>query len=116
MKFLKQKVKFKATSVRNVMDGTFFYKKIVANNLGFIVFCTLLLSLQIGNTFAAEEELARIAILEKRIKNLRYESVTASAELMSVSRRSEVLRFIKARNLGLEESVKAPQRIYIEKD
>lgn len=115
MNFLKSRIKLETKTVRSVLDGTFFYKGLIKKNLAYIVFCTLLLIFYIGNRYKCEEQLTEIAKLEKEINDLRYESITTSAELMSVSRQSEVSRLVKARGLDLEESVKAPQRIYIDK-
>lgn len=110
-----KRFKFKTTSILSVLDGTLFYKGLIKKNLAYIIFCSLLLIFYIGNRYKCENQLSHIAKLEKEITDLRYESITTSARLMSVSRQSEVARQVKNRNLDLEESVKAPQRIYIEK-
>jgi len=116
MKFLKKEIKLEAKAIRSLMDGTLLYKGMIKKNLAYIIFCSLLLVFYIGNRYKSEGQLAEIAKLEKEITNLRYESITTSAELMSLSRQSEVLRLVKSRGLDLNESVKAPQRIYIDNE
>lgn len=114
MKLFKN-INLKSLSVRSVLDGTLFYTEIIKKNLIYIFFCALLLVFYIGNRYKCENQLAQIAKLEREITDLRYENITTSAELMSNSRQSEVARQVKKRGLGLEESIKAPQRIYLEK-
>jgi len=114
MKLFDKKLQSGSKIIRNLFDGTFFYKGLIKQNLFYIVFCTLLLIFYIGNRYKSEDQLTEIARLEKEILDLRYESITTSAEFMSVSRQSEVARLIEDRGLDLEESIKAPQRIYIE--
>lgn len=108
-------IKFETKNIKNVLDGTLFYKGLIKNNLLYIVFATLLAIFYIGNRYKCEDQLAHIAKLEKEITDLRYEAITTSAELMSISRQSEVSRLVKQRGIQLEESIKAPQRIYIDK-
>ncbi len=114
MKIFKNNIKLEGNPLRSVMDGTLFYKGVIKKNLAFIIFCTFLLVFYIGNRYKCEGQLTQIERLEREITDLRYESITTSAELMSLSRQSEVLRLVKDRGLELNESVKAPQRIYIE--
>lgn len=113
MKIFKNNIKLEAKALRGVMDGTLFYKGMIKKNLAYIVFCTFLLVFYIGNRYKCEDQLTQIEKLEKDITDLRYESITTSAELMSLSRQSEVSRLVKDRGLDLKESVKAPQRIYV---
>lgn len=114
MKILKKGLKIETNTLRSVIDGTLFYKGLIKKNLPYIIFCTLLLVFYIGNRYKCEDQLTKIATLEKEITDLRYESITTSAELMSLSRQSEVCRLVKKRGINLEESVKAPQRIFID--
>jgi hypothetical protein len=100
--------------LRSILDGSLFYNKVIKGNLSYIIFCTFLLVFYIGNRYKSEEQLTTIASLEKEISELRYESITTSAELMSISRQSEVYNLVKEKGLDLHESVKAPQRIFIE--
>ncbi len=115
MKLFKKDIKIETPSFKSILDGTFFYKGVIKNHMIFIIFCALLLVFYIGNRYKCEGQLAQIAKLEKEIKDLRYEQITTSAELMSNSRQSEVYKQVKSRGLDLEESLKAPQRIYVDK-
>jgi hypothetical protein len=113
VKLFKKDIKLETGAIRSVLDGSLFYKGLIKKNLLYMVFCTFLLIFYIGNRYKCEGQLTQIAKLEKEITDLRYESITSSAELMSISRQSEVCRLVKDRGIDLDESVKAPQRIYI---
>ena len=114
MKLFNKEIRVETNLIRSILDGTFFYKGLIKKNLTYIIFCSLLLVFYIGNRYKSEDQLTHIAKLEKEINDLRYESITTSAELMSVSRQSEVSRLVKDRGLNLKESMQAPQRIFIE--
>ena len=45
------------------------------------------------------------------MKNLRSESITTAAELMRISRQSEVVNLVKERGMELEESTTPPKII-----
>ena len=113
MKIFKKDIHLGTHHVRKVIDGTFFYKSLIRKNMIYIIFCTILLLFHIGNRYKTESQLTEIAKLEKEITDLRYESITTSAELMSMSRQSKVHRLVKQRGISLEESIEAPRRIYI---
>jgi len=49
--------------------------------------------------------------LRKEVVNLRSESITTAAELMNISRQTEVARLVKERGIDLEEAVKPPRTI-----
>lgn len=116
MKLFNKKIKVETSDIRSIIDGTLFFKNFIRNNFTFVIFFTFLMVFRIGNRYKCEEQLTRIAHLEKEITDLHYEAITTSAELMSISRQSEVLRLVKDRGIDLNESVKAPQRIYIEEE
>lgn len=114
MNVFNKNIKIQPSTLRSLIDGSLFYKGVIKQNLPYIIFCTLLLVFYIGNRYKCEDQLTKIAHLEKEITDLRYESTTTSAELMSLSRQSEVCKLVRKRGINLEESVKAPQRISID--
>ncbi len=114
MKLPKFKINIGENTFRSIVDGTLLFDLIKKNAL-YIAFCVSLLIFYIGNRYKCEYQLTKIEKLENDITDLHYENITTSAELMSRSRQSEVTRAIKERGIDLEESIKAPQRIYIDK-
>ena len=58
-----------------------------------------------------ERKIRTIDDLTSEIKELRYEQITTSAELMNMSKQSEVLRRTQAEGLGLKELTEPPRII-----
>ncbi len=100
---------------RGFIDGTFLANKVVLEQLPFILFLTFLALLYIGNRYHAEKIVRETNRLKREIKELRAEAISTSAELMYKSTKTQVLKAIREKNLGLEESRVPPGKIVIGK-
>ena len=65
----------------------------------------------IGNSYHAERIARQTNRLQNEVKELRAESITTAADLMYVSRQSEVQKMVRNRRLDLKESVEPPYKI-----
>lgn len=101
--------------LKELLSGSMVSDKIILKNLWFILLLTLLGAIYIGNRFHAERITRITARLSREVKDLRAESLSVSAELMSVSRQSEVARIAGERGLGLEELRVPPYRLVVDK-
>jgi hypothetical protein len=101
----------KGTSLREFLDGTVITRKNVVNQLPFIIFLCFIGIIYIGNRYHAEKVIRDISSMQEEVKNLRAEEITTASELMKISRQSEVIKLIKERGLGLEESTDPPAKI-----
>lgn len=101
----------KGTSIRDFLDGTIITRKNVVKQLPFIIFLSIIGIIYIGNRFHAEKVIRDITKAQEEVKNLRAEEITTASELMRISRQSEVIRLVKEKNLGLEESTEPPAKI-----
>jgi hypothetical protein len=79
--------------------------------LPYIIFLAILAIIYIGNRYHAEKLVRRSGELQAELKELRAEAVTVSAELMHLSRQSEVLKLLRNNNMDLVESLDPPRRI-----
>ncbi len=70
--------------------------------------------LYIINRLNIEDRLRRISELTDEVKELRYEAITTSSELMNMSKQSEVLRRIEAEGLDLKELTEPPRILKID--
>jgi hypothetical protein len=86
-------------------------RKNVVNQLPFIIFLCFIGIIYIGNRYHAEKVIRDISSMQEEVKNLRAEEITTASELMKISRQSEVIKLIKERGLGLEESTDPPAKI-----
>lgn len=102
-----------AGSVRDFIDGSVLTRDFVMRQLPFIIFLAVLAILYIGNRYHAEKLVRRSGELQAELKELRAEAITVSAELMHLSRQSEVLKLLEERNLDLSASLEPPKKIVV---
>ena len=100
---------------KELMSGSVVTEKIILKNLWYLLLLTFLGALYIGNRFHAESLIRKTTKLQKEVRDLRSEALSTSAELMSVSKQSEVIRLVKSRGLGLEELREPPFKIVVDK-
>jgi hypothetical protein len=101
--------------LKDLVSGSMVTEKIILKNLGFLFMLTILGAIYIANRFHAERITRDTARLQKEVRDLRSESLSTSADLMELSRQSEVFRLVKERELGLEELREPPFKIIVDK-
>lgn len=101
----------KGTSLREFLDGTVITRKNVVKQLPFFIFLCIIGIIYIGNRYHAEKVIRDINKMQEQVKNLRAEEITTAAELMRISRQSEVIKLLKEKNIGLVESTEPPSKI-----
>lgn len=110
----KKQVK-RGSFMKELLSGSMVTEKIILKNLGYILLLTFLAAIYIGNRFHAEKITREIARFEREVKDLKAESLSTTADLMYVSRQSEVFRLVKEKGLNLEELKKPPFRLLVDK-
>ena len=90
-------------------------EKIILRNLVYILLVTLLAVIYIGNRFQAEKITRETTKLLREVKDLRAESLSTSADLMKVSKQSEVFRMVRENGLTLEELKTPPYKLLVNK-
>jgi len=101
--------------VKELLSGSMITEKIILGNLWYVFLLTLLAAIYIGNRFHAEKVTREMARLQKEVRELRAESLSTSADLMYVSRQSEVSRLVKEKGLNLEELKVPPYKLLVDK-
>ncbi|MHB9141686.1 MAG: FtsL-like putative cell division protein [Paludibacter sp.] len=104
----------KSSTIRDILNGEILSKNFFRKQYGLIIMIAFLAFFYVDNRFACETQLAKEIELKKKIQDLKYESLTISAELMEISRQSSVLGMVKSENLQLIESDIPP--VVIEED
>lgn len=100
--------------LKEVLSGI-IADKVILKNLWYFIFLTILGALYIGNRFHAEKITRETSRLSREVRDLRAEALSTSANLMSVSRQSEVYRLVREKGLGLEELKTPPYRLIVDK-
>jgi cell division protein FtsL len=101
--------------IKELLSGSMITEKIILNNLWYVFLITVLAAIYIGNRFHAEKITRETTRLQGEVKELRSESLSTSAELMFISRQSEVFRLVREKGLNLEEMKSPPYKLLVEK-
>jgi hypothetical protein len=98
----------KSSSVRDVLNGNILTKKFFQKQYLLIIMIAGLTIFYVDNRYYCETQLAKEIELEKKIKDIKYESLTISAELMQISRQSIVFKAVNDSGLNLIETISPP--------
>lgn len=98
-------------SLKDLLNGSIFTKDFMRKQYPLLLMVAVLLFFYIGNRYYCEIQMKEEIRLRRELKEVKYEYLGISAELMQVSRRSSVLRLVNERGLDLEESADRPVRI-----
>lgn len=101
--------------IKELLSGSMVSEKLILNNLGYIALITFLTAIYIGNRFNAEKITRETSKLSKEVKDLRAESLSTSADLMYVSKQSEVYSMVREKGLSLEELKSPPYKLLVDR-
>lgn len=101
--------------LRSVISGSLFGEKLVLRNLGFLGMLTVIGALYIANRFHAEKIVRQTDALQEQLKELKAESMATSADLMYLSKQSEVYRLVRQNELGLKELKEPPYKLTVKR-
>lgn len=97
-------------SVSNIV-GKDNLVKIFNKHWKYIMMLVVLAIFYISNGYTVEKLIRKRNALEKEVKELRFESVHAAADLMFIRKQSEVLKRVNELGLDLEESKEPPIKL-----
>lgn len=103
--------KEKSFSLRDLLDGNVLTRKSVLKQSRFILLLVLIAFISIANRNHAEKTVIRLNRLQSDVKEMRAKSITISADLVKISRQSEVVRLVNRYELGLEENLEPPKKL-----
>ncbi len=109
----KAKKNFANAYIKPLLDGSFLSKESSTKELPFMAFLLFLIIIFISNTFWAQGTVRKINKYKDEVKELRIKSISIKAKLMDNTRQSHIAN--KVKNLGLNESLKPPKKIYVKK-
>lgn len=98
----------KSSTLRDVINGNFLTKKFFQKQYGLLIMIAILLFMYVDNRYYCETQQVKVIELKKQIQDVKYESLTISAQLMELSRQSNVLAKVKERGLNLVETDTPP--------
>lgn len=93
----------------NLLGGGFLMSRKTQQQMPFLFFLALLAVIYIANSYYAEKNIRKIESLQKELKELRFEYVSAKSMLMQNSRQSAIARRLEGD--GLYEATEPPEKI-----
>lgn len=103
----------KRVNLKDLIGGDVLSREIVIRQIPFVLFMFAILLFYIANQYRGDKVMKDIVDVEKRLKDLRTESVSTTFELMEKSKQTEVIRMIRERGLPLEEAMEPPTTIEV---
>ena len=110
-----QKSESSSSAIRGLIDGTLLTRKSFTGQLPFVFFLALMAMLYISNRYHAERLRREISKTKQELSELRAQSIFISAELMKLSRQTEVAEEVKRQGLSIRESEVPPKKIVVSK-
>ncbi len=108
--------KKKKVTVREVLNGRFLESEWLKRNRKLLVFIFIMLIINISVRYKSEKVIREVANLEEELKELRSQSISVAADLMKLSKPSEILDRVKKSGMGLSPSKEPPRKLYVEKE
>ncbi len=103
--------KEKSFALRDLVDGSVLTRAAVMKQSRFILLIVFIAFFSIANRNHTEKTVIRLNRLQRDVKELRSKSITISADLVRISRQSEVVRMVEDYGLGLEENLEPPKKL-----
>ncbi|AFD07776.1 FtsL-like putative cell division protein [Solitalea canadensis] len=97
-----------------LMKGEYLSQQTAVSWLPYFIFLGGIAMFYITNRHFAERNVREIDKANKELKELRWEYMTNKAELMFLSKQTEVAE--RAEKLGLKESTEPPKKIVVKKN
>ncbi|GHV45316.1 hypothetical protein FACS1894180_7720 [Bacteroidia bacterium] len=98
----------KSSSMRDFLNGNIFLKKFFRKQYLLLLLMAALTVLYIDNRYYCEKQLKKSIQMENQLKDLKFESLTVAAELMTLSRQSNLRRRIAERGIELDNGKTPP--------
>ncbi len=98
----------RSSKISDILSGSILTKKFIRKQYPLIILFVVLSFFYINNRYISEKQINQIASLKKEIQDLKYESLTISAELMEITRQSNILKLIEQKKLNLRQGEKPP--------
>ena len=87
-----------------VLKGDLLSQEFAMEYLPFIFYISFLLLIYIGNNYYAVKTEMKISTINKELKELRYEYITSTSDLMHVTRRSVVAKRSELTSKGIKDA------------
>jgi len=77
-------------SIKAILGGDFLQSKFIMKQVGFVMFCVLLMIFYTGNRYDSQQDAILIDSLRGRLQEVKYNVLTQSSELLNLTRQSNI--------------------------
>ncbi len=98
----------KSSTLRDIINGNILTKKFIQKQYGLLGLIAILLFIYVDNRYFCERQVSEGIKLKQQLQDIKFESLTISSELTTLSRRTYVMNYINEKGLNLKESPYAP--------
>lgn len=95
-------VDLKSSSLRDILNGNILTSRFIRKQYMLVVMLVVLSIFYIDNRYTSEKQIKQVAELKKQIQDAKYESLTISAELVEISRQSNVYKLLQERGIPVK--------------
>jgi hypothetical protein len=107
--------KNRKVTLRTILSGRFLESDLLKKNRFWLLMIFVLLLFNISVRYRSEKVIREISAMSDSVKELRSESIAVAAELMQMSKPSEVIDRVRKSDMGLDVSKSPPGKLYVEK-
>ena len=104
----------KSNPIAALLSGRLLTQDAVIKHLPFLLFVAFIGLVYIANGYLAESSVRKINRTQQEIKELRSEQISMKSELNNTIIKSELMKIIQQRNMGLDESYDPPKKIVLQ--
>lgn len=94
----------KSSGIKDFLNGNILKKRFIQKQYGLFALIAIFSIFYIDNRYACEDQIIQEVKLKKELEDIKFESLTISAQLTTLGRRSYVLDYIAQKGLSLKES------------
>lgn len=98
----------KSSNFREFINGSILNKNFIRKQIKLFLLILVLFIYHVDNRYRCEKKISEEVKLKKELQDIKFESLTISAQLTTLGRRTYVLDYIKNKGIDLKESSIAP--------
>ncbi len=98
----------RSVSFRDFLNGKIFTNKLIRRQYPFVILLVFISIIYIGNRYTSEKQIYQIIKLNKKIEDVKFESLSIHADLMRITTRSNILHLLKKNNMNIQPSNTPP--------
>jgi cell division protein FtsL len=85
----------------HILSGGILTEDFFLKNAGFMLLVFIVIALSISNRYSCLSKMGEIQSLQKELKDVKYESLQISTELIGISRQSQIQSLVNEKGLEL---------------